>query len=191
MRYLLCTGTFAASIYCGSRDPVGEQQALRTGSSARAQTSEPEWLVVDWVDDEASQRRDSLIPSLRVIFVRDFNADGALPGSIYRLGSANGQERYVLIAPVPSSDGAVVRFYILRPGNDSASVIESFDTGVEYTGTSFGIRAREDADGDGLADVIFCQYRRDFEKGVARAAGFRDGSWYEAKPVRGLPPCAP
>ena len=147
--------------------------------------------ITHWEDSSTASERKSVLPALRALYKDVDEGDEPAFGAIRHLGHAP-SPRFVLVAtgrPGGNEDGHMMRLILLAPGSDSVTTPPVFETGVIYSGTNYGPLPPQDVDGDGWLDYLFCQFTGDYENGVARAIGFRDGRWYEISAARRLPSC--
>jgi hypothetical protein len=144
---------------------------LNEGSGSTA--DEREMLQLGF--DASPAEQVSLRNALREI--RERLKVGHLVGSASRFGE--GPDRYFLfLIPPPELSGGHVMFGVVVMA-ETPEVGPIFDTGIPFGPESVSVEGIRDMDGDGLPDVLWCQWvEEDREPGRARATGFRDGEWY-------------
>jgi hypothetical protein len=117
---------------------------------------------------------------------------------LYRLDDSS-RGRYLVVGSIVGADsvstaGQEIALYVLDLTANRARFSAPYDVGTSNT-DAFGLKALTDVDGDGLADVLYCQWSdsTDYERGIVPAqgklvgVGYRRGQWY-GLPDAKLPP---
>jgi hypothetical protein len=118
------------------------------------------------------------------------SAGGVLKGELRRFGDARDPGRYLLITTVRTGNDAPRRILLIVL-SDSGGVSRAQPWSVGAGLDNFIVALVQDIDGDSLPDLAYCyrgpQRSDSFEM---RAAGFRDGRWYQIASVpRDLAEC--